>query len=161
MKIEKDKVVLFSYTLLDDQDNKIESNHAEAPMAYLHGHGNIFSSLEDALLGKQQGDSLEVVLQPDEAYGQRNPEAVQKVPVKHLVSKHKKLRPGMFVKLNTEKGVIDASVIKAGKFMVDLDLNHPLAGRSLKFDIEIKEVRNATEDELAHGHAHGDGGHHH
>ncbi len=83
------------------------------------------------------------------------------MPIKHLASKHRRLLPGTHVKLNTEQGVVDASVIKAGKFMVNLDLNHPFAGKSLVFDVEISSVRDATEEEIAHGHAHGDGGHQH
>lgn len=137
MKIEKDKVVLFHYSLQEQGANElknthIENNHKELPMAYLHGHKNILPALEDALQHKCKGDKLSVTLTPEQAYGPIKPNCTRRVPVKHLASKHKRLRTGVLVKLNTEDGVIDGRVLKAGKFMVDLDLNHPLAGKDRK-----------------------------
>lgn len=161
MEIAQDKVVTFHYILAEEGGDTIENNKDSLPMAFLCGHGNILKGLESELLGKSAGEQVTVTLAPEDAYGTRNENAKQKVPVKHLASKHKRLPPGTLVKLNTEKGVVDARVIKAGKFMVELDLNHPFAGKTLVFDIDITEVRDATDDELAHGHAHGVGGHHH
>lgn len=161
MQISKDHVVTFFYRLLDESGNELENNSDTTPMAYLHGHNNIFAKLEQELEGLSAGDKKEVQLAPSEAYGERRAEASQKVPVKHLLGKPKKLRPGQFVKVNSEQGPIDASVIKAGKFMVELDFNHPLAGKTLNFQVKIAEVRVASEEEIAHGHAHGPGGHHH
>jgi len=161
MQIAKDCVVSFHYHLSEAGGEQLESNHDALPMAYLHGHNNILAGLEDAFVGHQAGDSVKVSLTPDQAYGPRKEEAQQKVPIKHLAAKYKRLMPGMVVKLNTEKGVINASVIKPGKFMVELDMNHPFAGKTLEFNVEIKQVRAASEEEIAHGHAHGEGGHHH
>lgn len=162
MEIEKDRVVTFHYSIREDgKDTDVESNKNAMPMAFLVGKGNILQGLEDAMLGKSAGDSLNVRLEPEQAYGERRANATQKVPIKHLASKHKRLLPGTLVKLSTERGHVDASVIKAGKFMVELDLNHPFAGKTLIFDLEIKAVREATSEEISHGHAHGDGGHHH
>ena len=161
MKIDTDKIVTFHYRLTEEGGEELENNRDSVPMAYLHGHGNLLSSLEQALTGLTIGDIKSVTLSPHEAYGTRNENAVQRVPIKHLIGKYKRLLPGMFVKVNTEKGAKNAKVIKAGKFNVDLDMNHPLAGKTLIFDIEIMEIRDASEEELSHGHAHGAGGHHH
>lgn len=161
MQIAKDHVVTFTYSLKEQGKTQLEANTADAPMAYLHGHRNILPGLETAFDGKQKGEQFEVVLEPEQAYGKRRDDAVQKVPIKHLVSKHKRLLPGTLVKVNTEKGTVDASVIKAGKFMVTLDMNHPFAGKTLVFDVCVSDIRAATDEEIAHGHAHGLGGHHH
>lgn len=161
MQIENGVVATFVYSISDDAGTAVESNRDGIPMAFLCGKGNILQGIEDALLGKCEGDQVQVILPPEQAYGPRRDDAQQKVPIKHLASKHKRLLPGTLVKVNTEKGLVDASVVKVGKFMVTLDMNHPFAGKTLSFDIEVKGVRAATEEELAHGHAHGDGGHHH
>ncbi|MFT5083425.1 MAG: FKBP-type peptidyl-prolyl cis-trans isomerase SlyD [Lentisphaeria bacterium] len=161
MKIENNSVVTFNYSLSQDDGLEIENNHDTIPMAYLHGHSNILPALEEALSGRSLDESFTATLSPEQAYGPRNEAATQKAPVKHLAKTYKRLLPGMLVKLNTEKGVRDARVIKAGKFMVALDLNHPFAGKTLVFNITIKSIRAATEDEIQHGHAHGEGGHHH
>jgi len=161
MKIEKDKVVTLFYSLQDTEGKELENNYNDTPMAYLHGHGNIFAALESGLEGLEIDATKKVTLEADDAYGQRRPNSVQKVPIKHLLGKPKKLVPGQLVKVNTEKGARDGSVIKAGRFMVELDFNHPLAGSSVVFDVKITDIRDATDEELAHGHAHGLGGHHH
>lgn len=161
MEIQKDCVVNFYYEISEDGGPELEGNRDRIPLAFLHSHGNILAGLEEAMTGKSTGEKIQITLPPEKAYGPRKNNATQKVPIKHLASKHKRLMPGTLVKLNTENGVVDASVIKAGKFMVELDLNHPFAGKTLTFDIEIASVRDATQEELAHGHAHGDGGHHH
>ncbi|KZY45034.1 MULTISPECIES: peptidylprolyl isomerase [unclassified Oleiphilus] len=164
MQISKDKVVTFHYRLSNEQGSELEASHGEDPVAYLHGHGNIISGLEKGLEGQSAEDVLTVTVEPQDGYGLRKEEAVQRVPIKHLVGDKKqnsKLKPGMVVSINTEEGPRQVVVLKAGKFNVDVDTNHPLAGQVLSFDIEIQSVREATEDELAHGHAHGVGGHHH
>lgn len=112
------------------------------------------------MAGREAGEELSVTLSPEQAYGHREEGRQQRVPIKHLVTKGR-LRPGMAVKVNTGDGPVDARILKVGKFNVDLDLNHPLAGLSLTFDIRISEVREATAEEIAHRHVHGTGGHHH
>lgn len=161
MQIEKNKVVTFYYQLKDQDGPELESNTGQMPIAYLHGHGNLLTGLEEALAGLSLGDSSTITLAPEKAYGQPRPNAKQRVPIKHLIGKHKRLLPGMLVKVQTESGPSSATIIKVGKFNVDLDFNHPFAGKTLIFDVTIEGVRDATEEELAHGHAHGVGGHHH
>jgi len=160
MKIERDAVVYFHYTLRQVGGDELEASDASEPMTYLHGHNNILSALERALTGKEPGDALEVTLAPHEAYGERRDDAEQRVPIKHLQHKGP-LKKGMTVRLNTEKGPRPVRVVKVGRFNVDVDTNHPLAGLSLSFDISIVDVRAATGEELAHGHVHGPGGHAH
>ncbi|MBA3581442.1 MAG: peptidylprolyl isomerase [Gammaproteobacteria bacterium] len=159
MQISKNTVVSIHYRL-SDEHGEIENSHNASPMAYLHGQNNILPSLEKALEGKTKGEQLSITLAPEDAYGLRNPQSQQRVPIKHLVTKGK-LTPGKAVKVNTQQGVINATVVKVGKFNVDLDTNHPLAGKQLTFNIEIVDVRGASEEELSHGHAHGVGGHAH
>lgn len=161
MKIAKDAVVTFSYVLKKTSGEEVDRAEPDDPMAYLHGHGNIIDGLEKALEGSETGDKLEVNLTAIQAYGPRLNDRVQRVPIKHLLAKPKKLVAGAFVKVNTEQGARDATVVKAGKFNVDVDTNHPLAGVDLCFSVAIHDVREATPEELAHGHAHGLGGHHH
>src|SRR5690606_23106747 len=154
----------FHYRLSETNGELIESSHDSDPTLYLHGHKNLLGAMEEAMEGKQAGDKFTVEISPEQGYGQRKEGAVQRIPIKHLIDHAKlknKLRPGMKVAVNTEHGPWEAVVLKVGKFNVDIDSNHPLAGKQLTFEIEIVDVRDATEEELAHGHAHGVGGHHH
>jgi FKBP-type peptidyl-prolyl cis-trans isomerase SlyD len=158
--IGDDSVVSFHYTLRDDTGTFNESSDGASPVVYLHGRSQIVPGLEKQLAGKAAGDKLTATVTPDEGYGQRNEDAVQRVPLKHLGTRGP-FSVGQMVVVNTREGGRQARVLKVGHFNVDLDLNHPLAGRTLTFDIEIVSVRAATEEELAHGHAHGPGGHGH
>lgn len=151
LKIEQDKVVTFFYNLNDADGSILESSADTHPVIYLHGHNNILSGLEQALTGKIANDELTVKLLPHEAYGPRHESAVQKVPIKHLVGKHKHLAAGTFVKVNTQKGVKDATIVKAGRFMVTIDMNHPFAGKTLEFNIKVGQIREATSQELTDG----------
>ncbi len=161
MQIEKDKVVSIIYQLRDAAGEQLEDTEDGIPLAYLHGHNNLLPALEKALEGKKTGDKLELTLSPEEAYGEIREGAVQRVPIKHLLGNTKRLKAGMVVRVNTEQGQVTGTAVKVGKFMVDVDLNHPFAGKTLTFEVEVVKVRDATESEIAHGHAHGDGGHHH
>ena len=167
MAIANNHVVLFHYTLSEVGGEVIESSQNEkndkaSPMACLMGYGNVLAALEEEILGKEAGDEFSVELSPERAYGEVVADSIQRIPIKHLmVEGKKKFRPGMSVKVKTEKGARDVRITKVGKFNVDVDTNHPLAGKHLSFDIKITEVRDATEEELAHRHVHGDGGHHH
>ncbi|NVK42491.1 MAG: peptidylprolyl isomerase [Oceanospirillaceae bacterium] len=160
MEITKDKVVQFHYSVRDTDGNEIENSRRGEPMAYLHGHQNMLSGLEKAMEGRVAGDIFSVTLAPEEAYGKRVENAEQRVPVKHLQGA-KKWRPGMVAQVHTEQGVRQVQVVKVGKFMVTVDTNHPLAGKTVTFDVEVIDVRDATSEERDHGHAHGVGGHHH
>lgn len=161
MRIEQNKVVTFNYRLREEGGPELENNYDTVPMVYLHGHGNLLTGLEEALSGLAVGESKTIVLPPEQAYGPRRENANQRIPIKHIASKHKRLLPGMLIKVNTENGLANARVVKPGKFMVEVDTNHPFAGKTLVFDVTIAEIRDATADEIAHRHVHGPGGHHH
>jgi FKBP-type peptidyl-prolyl cis-trans isomerase SlyD len=160
MNIGPKTVAVFHYTLRNADGEELESSRGGEPTAYLHGADNIISGLESAMTGKAAGDVFSATVEPEQAYGRPNPEKVQRVPVKHLIFTGK-LRPGMVVQLNTSEGRIPVTVTKAGRHSADIDTNHPLAGETLTFDIEIVDVRAASAEEISHGHAHGPGGHHH
>jgi FKBP-type peptidyl-prolyl cis-trans isomerase SlyD len=164
MSVSANKVVSFHYRLHEVDGELLEESYESDPTLYLHGHNNLLAALEDAMEGKDTGDKLEVVVTPEQGYGQRREGAVQRVPIKHLLDYEKiknRIKPGMKVAVNTAHGPWEAVVLKVGKFNVDIDSNHPLAGKHLKFEIEIVDLRDATEEELQHGHAHGVGGHNH
>lgn len=154
MKIENDKVVTLHYKLNDADGEEIERSDAAEPMRYLHGHGNIIAGLEEALNGKSVGENVRVTLPPEQAYGVHQPDAQQRIPIKHLLEK-KRLSVGQIVTVKTAQGERQVQIVKVGKFNVDVDTNHPLAGMTLEFVIDIDEVRDATPEEREHGHAHG------
>ncbi|MFT5788731.1 MAG: FKBP-type peptidyl-prolyl cis-trans isomerase SlyD [Shewanella sp.] len=160
MSIKDDSVVQFNYTLRDEQGEVLESNKDLDPIAYLHGHNNMMPGVEKALVGKEAGATFSVTLPASETYGERNDDAEQRVSVKHLQGA-KVWKAGMRALINTDDGQRQVTIIKMGKFMATVDVNHPLAGRELTFDLEVADVRDATPEEVAHGHAHGKGGHHH
>lgn len=161
MKIEENTVVQFFYTLRDDAEQVLESNVGESPIAYLHGHKNMMPGVENALSGRESGESFTVTLPPEETYGERVEGREQRVPVKHLIGPGKKWKAGQVAMVQTEQGQRQVTILKMGKFMATVDTNHPWAGKTLTFDIAISEVRKATAEELSHGHAHGVGGHQH
>lgn len=160
MQIATDTVVSFHYRLKEEGGEIFEDSHEGSPVLYLHGHRSMLPGLEEALEGKSAGDSFEVNVPPAKGYGERKEGAVQRVPKKHLLTKGK-LVPGMMVQLNTEHGPREAIVLKVGLKNIDVDANHPLAGKSLVFAVEVIDVREATAEEVSHGHAHGVGGHQH
>lgn len=160
MVISQDKVVSFHYRLREEGGEIFEDSHDDTPVLYLHGHKGMLTGLEEAMEGKTAGDSFDVTVDPDKGYGRRRDGATQRVPKKHLLTKGK-INVGQVVQVNTEKGPQEAVVIKVGLKNVDIDSNHPLAGKTLVFSVEVLEVRDATSEELAHGHAHGVGGHQH
>jgi FKBP-type peptidyl-prolyl cis-trans isomerase SlyD len=160
LKIESETVVSFHYTLRDENGKELETSRGSEPSVYLHGANNIIRGLETAMTGRESGDVFTVSLAPAEAYGMRNPDRMQRVPVKHLAFRGK-LEAGKVVQLNTAEGMRAVTVVKAGRHSADIDANHPLAGQTLTFDVEIVDLRPATPEEIAHGHAHGPGGHHH
>jgi FKBP-type peptidyl-prolyl cis-trans isomerase SlyD len=160
MPIAQNDVVAILYTLTDDADKVLDSSAAGQPLAYLHGHGNIIPGLERELTGKSVGDRLKVRIVPAEGYGEYDRALVQKVPRRTLKG-ISDLRVGMRLQAGTQRGERALTVTHIAGDMVTLDGNHPLAGQNLNFDVEITAVRAATEEELSHGHVHGDGGHHH
>jgi FKBP-type peptidyl-prolyl cis-trans isomerase SlyD len=160
MKIREQTVVSFHYTLRDEEGTTLESSLDSHPTEYLHGANNVIRGLENAMSGREADEKFSVDLAPVDAYGLRNPAAIQRVPAKHVIHKGK-LKRGQVVSVNTDQGTRSMVVTKVGRHMVEVDTNHPLAGKTLSFDIEITGVRAATDEEVAHGHAHGVGGHQH
>ena len=160
MKIEKDRVVRFHYAVAEAGQEPVEnSKDGGQPLAILFGHGNIIPGLEKAMDGREAGDSFGVDVAAADAYGERRDGLSQRVPKKHFGEQ--KLAPGQQVVLNTNFGPRAVTIEKVGMSVVDIDLNHPMAGKDLHFDIEIVDVREASPEEVAHGHVHGEGGHHH
>lgn len=159
MKIEKDRVVRFHYTVSEQGQEALETSKEREPMAILAGRGNIIPGLDQALDGHVAGDSFGVDVAAADAYGERREGLSQRVPKKHFGAQ--KLSPGMQVVLNTNFGPRAVTVQKVGMSVVDVDLNHPMAGKDLHFEIEIVEVREASKEEIEHGHVHGEGGHQH
>ncbi len=164
MSITKSKVVTFHYKLNEPGQEVFEDSTKLKPVSYLHGHNGMLKGVEEVLEGKAVGDNVKTTLTPEEAYGPIREGAVQRVSIKHIVKKGKgkvKYVPGMAVQVNTANGPQDVIVVKAGLKNLDVNTNHPLAGKTLVFDIDVTEVRDATDDELSHGHSHGVGGHQH
>lgn len=160
MMIEKDKVVEFDYRLTDGDGDLIESTADSRPMLYLHGHGNILAVLEKELAGHAAGDSFSVRVTPEQGFGYRDEGRVRRIPIKHLRYEGR-LAPGRVATVDTREGPRQIVVLKVGRFNVDADFNHPFAGLTLIFEVDVLSVRDATAEEIEHGHAHGPDGHHH
>ena len=159
MNIEKDRVVRFHYTVSEQGQEPLETSEGREPLAILVGHGNIIPGLEKAMEGRAAGDKFDVDVAAVDAYGERREGMTQRVPKKHFDGQ--RLAPGMQVVLNTNFGPRAVTIQKVGMSVVDVDLNHPMSGKDLHFSIEIVEVREASAEEIEHGHVHGEGGHHH
>lgn len=155
MQIAENKVAFIHYTLTDNDGQTLDSSEGGDPLGYLHGAGNIIPGLEKALEGKETGEKVNVKVEPAEGYGERNEDLVQEVPraafegVDHV-------EPGMQFEAQSPDGnVVRVTVTEVGDDQVTVDANHPLAGQTLNFDVEVAEVRDATEEEQSHGHVHG------
>ena len=160
MQIADDKIVLIHYTLTNLDDEVMDSSDGGEPLAYLHGKGNIVPGLEKELLGKQAGDKVNVEVSPEEGYGELNEELIQEVD-RAAFEGVEAIEVGMRFMAQTAWGQQPVVVTAVTEESVIVDGNHPLADQTLKFDVEVIEVRDASEEELQHGHAHGAGGHHH
>jgi FKBP-type peptidyl-prolyl cis-trans isomerase SlyD len=160
MSITQDQVVSIHYTLRDDAGEVIDASAAGAPLAYLHGHGNLIPSLERELTGKSAGDRLQVKIAARDGYGEYDSALVQRLPRRALKGVPN-LKVGMRLQTQGGHGARAVTVTQVVGDMVTLDGNHPLAGKNLNFEVEIAAVREATAEELTHGHVHGPGGHHH
>ena len=155
-------VVAFHYDLYDKDTTKIESSRNFDPVLCLHGESGVLLALQEAFVGKLAGDDFSITISHQRAYGRHYPERLQRIARKKIDSGRKQsFRPGQIITLRAEKGPSPATIIKVGKFNLDVDTNHPLAGVDLTFDISIVSVRVASADEKAHGHAHSVGGHQH
>jgi FKBP-type peptidyl-prolyl cis-trans isomerase SlyD len=159
MKIEKDRVVSFHYTVSEQGQEPMESSDGRDPLVILIGHGNIIPGLEQAMEGHEAGEKFEVDVAAAQAYGEKREGLSQRIPKKHFGNQ--RLEPGMQVVLQTNFGPRAVTIQKVGMSVVDVDLNHPMAGKDLHFNIEIVDVREASAEEVEHGHVHGEGGHQH
>jgi FKBP-type peptidyl-prolyl cis-trans isomerase SlyD len=153
MQVAADTVVYIHYTLKNDLGELLDKSASDAPLAYLHGHGNIISGLEEALLGASAGDVLAVRVEAADGYGERHDELVQSVPV-GAFDGVESVEPGMRFQAETDSGPHPVVVVEVAGDVVTVDGNHPLAGEVLHFDVEIDQVRSASAEELAHGHVH-------
>lgn len=151
MEITEGRVATIHYTLTNDDGQVIDKSGPEAPLSYLHGAGNIVAGLEKALSGKQVGDSLKADVAPEQGYGPRHDGLVQQVP-RSAFPDDKAVKPGMQFEARTERGPLVVTVTEVGDEKVTIDGNHPLAGQTLHFDVEVAEVREATEEESNQGH---------
>jgi len=154
MIIEEKRAVSIHYTLTNEQGEKLDSSEGQDPLRYLHGASNIIPGLENALVGKTTGEKVSVTVQPEDAYGEINPEMIQIVP-REAFEGIDDIQAGMQFQASGPDGQTQVVTIKAvGEEGVTVDGNHPLAGQVLNFDVSIEEVRDATEEEIAHGHVH-------
>jgi len=157
MQITEGTVVSMDYALRNDEGTVIDQSQPEQPLTYLHGHKNIIPGLESALVGKTAGDEVEVRVSPEEGYGDKNPALEQVVP-KDRFQGIENIEEGMQFQASTDQGPVSVRVVKVADDEVTVDGNHPLAGAHLNFKVTVKEVRSASEEELAHGHVHQSGG---
>lgn len=154
MKIAESCVVSIHYTLTNTEGETLDSSAGGEPLAYLHGAGGLISGLERELEGKEKGDQFKATIQPEDAYGEVNPELIQEVPLDAL-SAIENLAVGMQLQSQAPDGRTQLLLVESiGEETAVLNANHALAGAVLHFDVEVTDVRGATEEELAHGHAH-------
>lgn len=160
MKIEKNKVVSIEYTLRDDSGAVLDSSEGNDPLAYLHGNGNLIPGLESQLDGKSENESLKVSVAPADGYGEFDDAQIVNVPKSQFTGVDD-LAVGMQFTASGPEGQKIVTVKSIENDTVTVDGNHALAGKTLNFDVKIVGVRDATPEELSHGHVHGAGGHHH
>ncbi len=160
MQISKNSVVTFHYRLTKDGGELVEDSFEGEPLTYLHGHGSLIIGMEKALEGKQVGNNFSVEIPAEEGYGERHEELIQEVP-RSAFDGVGEITEGMRFRASTEQGEVPVVVTSVTEDKVIVDGNHPLAGAKLDFTVEVKTVREATAEEIDHGHVHGAGGHHH
>ena len=159
--IEKGMVVSIHYTLRGEDKAVLDSSDGADPLMYLHGHGQIIPGLERQLSGKKVGDALKAEISPADGYGEYDESLVISLDRKQFPKEAKIEEGTMFELAGPDNETLVVRVTKLGASEVEVDGNHPLAGKKLFFDVAVVAVRAATKDELSHGHAHGPGGHHH
>lgn len=160
MQISTHKVVHIHYTLTSDEGDVLDTSRGHEPLAYIQGLGNIIPGLETALTGRLAGDRFTVSIPPDQAYGPFHEDRVQRVP-REAFEGVDEILPGMQFQAESNGGTVLVTVVEVEDNEVVLDGNHPMAGMTLNFDVEVTGVRDATREELDHGHVHGAGGHSH
>lgn len=160
MQIAKHMVVSIDYTLTDNAGNVLDTSEGQGPLSYIQGIGSLIPGLEKALEGKAAGESLAVSVPPEEGYGERDDAMLQAVP-RDRFETDAAIEVGMRFQAMSEAGPQVVTVVGVDDENVTIDANHPLAGETLNFAVTVVEVREATPEELDHGHVHGPDGHHH
>ncbi len=161
LTIQKNHVVSIDYTLKNDEGKVLDTSSGRDPMTYLHGVGMLIPGMENALEGKSEGDDFSISIAPADAYGDRNDSLLHKVERKELAHLPD-LELGMELQVKTNDGSpLVMTIVDLSDETVVLDGNHPLAGMTLNFAIQVRNIREATQEEISHGHVHGPGGHHH
>src|SRR5688572_12274760 len=154
--IEKNKVVTIDYKLSDDGGQILDSSEGREPLTYLHG-GGLIPGMEQALEGRTPGEQFNVTIPPEQGYGEKDPNMVQAVPRANFGG-IAQIEPGMQFQARTPEGSRVVTVVEVAPDAVTIDANHPLAGKTLHFDVSVVDIRDASPEELQHGHAHGPGG---
>lgn len=160
MQIADQRVASFHYTLTNDAGEVIDSSEGREPLVYLHGGGNIVPGLEKAMDGRSAGDKFKVSIVPEEGYGPRIEALIQQVP-RSAFGGMQDLQLGMQFRAESQMGPVNIVITQIDGDTVTVDGNHPLAGETLHFAVEVTDVREASAEEIEHGHVHGEGGHHH
>lgn len=156
MLISQNKVVTIHYSVKTPNGDVIDESLGSEPLAFIQGTKFMIAGLEDALEGRQSGDKFEVTIEPDKAYGDRHDQLVQQVPV--AMFEGMDVEVGMSFRATTDNGEQSVLIVDKTDEFITVDGNHPLSGQTLVFDVDVVDVRDATQDELAHGHVHGVGG---
>jgi FKBP-type peptidyl-prolyl cis-trans isomerase SlyD len=159
MNIAKNMIVSFDYTLTDDNNQILDSSSDSEPLVYLHGYGNIIPGLEEAMEGKVTGDSFKIHVPAARAYGERDEKLITQIPKDRFEGET--VEEGMQFQAQTPDGYRVVTVTEVAGDQVTIDGNHPLAGTDLNFDVAVKDIREASEEEIAHGHPHHEHDHHH
>lgn len=160
MQIATNTVVTIDYTLKDDDQSVLDTSQGQEPLSYIHGIGNLIPGLEKALAGKSEGDRVQVTIPPDDAYGERDEDLLQAIP-RERFERANEIEVGMQFHTQSDQGMQVVTVVDVDGDNITIDGNHPLAGKTLHFDVQIVGVREASAEEISHGHVHGAGGHHH
>jgi FKBP-type peptidyl-prolyl cis-trans isomerase SlyD len=160
MQIATNTVVTIDYTLKDDDQSVLDTSQGQEPLSYIHGIGNLIPGLEKALAGKSEGDRVQVTIPPDDAYGERDEDLLQAIP-RERFERANEIEVGMQFHTQSDEGMQVVTVVGVDGDNITIDGNHPLAGKTLHFDVQIVGVREASAEEISHGHVHGEGGHHH
>ncbi len=155
--VTANKAVEIHYTLTNDKGETVDSSRDASPLPYIHGNENLVPGLEKELEGKKVGDTIKTSIAPADGYGEVNPELTQAVP-RETFQFDGDIEVGMRFEAEAEHGIELVTVIAVDDKVITIDANHPLAGETLNFDVEIMSVRDATSEELEHGHVHGEGG---
>ncbi len=159
MVITEKKAASIHYTLKNKDGELLDTSEGKPPLSYIQGIGNLIPGMEKGLEGKSTGDKLSLVIAPEDAYGKRDDQFITTIPMTNFPEKEN-VKPGAQFIAKSDQGSRTATIVKVEDDNVTVDFNHPLAGVELHFDVEVLEVRNATEEELSHGHIHGEGCNH-